>query len=73
MCLPTQEAKRFQNIDKNYMKIVTSAVETQNVVNTCYGNELMKTMLPHLLEQLELCQKVGVCGEGVGEGLGVAL
>ena len=53
-----QEAKRFQNIDKNYMKIVTSAVETQNVVNTCYGNELMKTMLPHLLEQLELCQKV---------------
>ena len=58
MCLPTQEAKRFQNIDKNYMKIVTSAVETQNVVNTCYGNELMKTMLPHLLEQLELCQKV---------------
>jgi len=52
-----QEAKRFQNIDKNYMKIVTSAVETKNVVNTCFGNELMKTMLPHLLEQLELCQK----------------
>mmetsp|Transcript_5388 Transcript_5388/g.12712 ORF Transcript_5388/g.12712 Transcript_5388/m.12712 type:complete len:4322 (-) Transcript_5388:507-13472(-) len=52
-----QEAKRFQNIDKNYMKIVTNALETQNVVNTCYGNELMKNMLPHLLEQLELCQK----------------
>ncbi len=52
-----QEAKRFQNIDKNYMKIVTSALETLNVVNTCYGNELMKNMLPHLLEQLELCQK----------------
>jgi hypothetical protein len=30
-----QEAKRFQNIDKNYMKIVTSALETLNVVNTC--------------------------------------
>ncbi len=29
-----QEAKRFQNIDKNYMKIVTSALETLNVVNT---------------------------------------
>lgn len=27
------------------------------MVNTCYGNELMKNMLPHLLEQLELCQK----------------
>eukprot|EP00798_Chlamydomonas_sp_ICE-L_P031303 gene31303-6451_t len=52
-----QEAKRFQNIDKNYMKIVTNALETLNVVKTCYGNELMKTMLPHLLEQLELCQK----------------
>ncbi|CAD7698753.1 unnamed protein product [Ostreobium quekettii] len=52
-----QEAKRFQNIDKNYMKIVTSALETMNVVKTCYGNELMKSMLPHLLEQLELCQK----------------
>ncbi|MEW5318622.1 MAG: hypothetical protein WDW38_009830 [Sanguina aurantia] len=52
-----QEAKRFQNIDKNYMKIVTSALETLNVVTTCCGNELMKSMLPHLLEQLELCQK----------------
>jgi dynein heavy chain len=52
-----QEAKRFQNIDKNYMKIVTSAIETQNVVVTCAGGELLKSMLPHLLEQLELCQK----------------
>jgi len=52
-----QEAKRFQNIDKNYMKIVTTALETKNVVATCYGNELMKNMLPHLMEQLELCQK----------------
>ena len=52
-----QEAKRFQNIDKNYMKIVTNALEVRNVVQTCYGNELMKTLLPHLTEQLELCQK----------------
>ena len=52
-----QEAKRFQNIDKNYMKIVTNALEVKNVVQTCYGNELMKTLLPHLTEQLELCQK----------------
>eukprot|EP00882_Tetradesmus_deserticola_P021298 GHRQ01023059.1.p1 GENE.GHRQ01023059.1~~GHRQ01023059.1.p1 ORF type:complete len:226 (+),score=83.51 GHRQ01023059.1:1687-2364(+) len=51
------EAKRFQNIDKNYMKIVTSAIENPNVVSTCAGSELMKNMLPHLLEQLELCQK----------------
>lgn len=39
------------------LQIVTSAIETQNVVVTCAGNELMKNMLPHLLEQLELCQK----------------
>ncbi|KIZ06068.1 Dynein gamma chain, flagellar outer arm [Monoraphidium neglectum] len=51
------EAKRFQNIDKNYIKIVTAAMETQNVVAVCAGGELMKNMLPHLLEQLELCQK----------------
>jgi hypothetical protein len=38
-------------------QIVTSALETQNVVAVCAGGELMKNMLPHLLEQLELCQK----------------
>ncbi|CAG9462434.1 unnamed protein product [Pedinophyceae sp. YPF-701] len=52
-----QEAKRFQNIDKNYMKVITSAQEIQSIVQTCYGNELMKSLLPHLSEQLELCQK----------------
>nr|Q39575.1 RecName: Full=Dynein gamma chain, flagellar outer arm [Chlamydomonas reinhardtii]7KZM_C Chain C, Dynein gamma chain, flagellar outer arm [Chlamydomonas reinhardtii]7KZN_C Chain C, Dynein gamma chain, flagellar outer arm [Chlamydomonas reinhardtii]7KZO_C Chain C, Dynein gamma chain, flagellar outer arm [Chlamydomonas reinhardtii]8GLV_AD Chain AD, Dynein gamma chain, flagellar outer arm [Chlamydomonas reinhardtii]8GLV_AX Chain AX, Dynein gamma chain, flagellar outer arm [Chlamydomonas reinhar len=52
-----QEAKRFLNIDKNFMKIVSNALETQNVINTCFGNELMKNMLPHLHEQLEMCQK----------------
>ena len=52
-----QEAKRFQNIDKQFMKVVTTAIETRNVVQTGYGNELMKNLLPHLTEQLELCQK----------------
>ena len=52
-----QEAKRFTNIDKNYMKIVTNAIEVRNVIQTCYGNELMKSLRPHLMEQLELCQK----------------
>ena len=51
------EAKRFQNIDKNYVKVVTAALETQNAVAVCAGSEVMKSMLPHLLEQLELCQK----------------
>jgi dynein heavy chain len=38
-------------------QIVTAAMETKNVVAVCAGGELMKNMLPHLLEQLELCQK----------------
>ncbi|GBG77441.1 hypothetical protein CBR_g23890 [Chara braunii] len=52
-----QEAKRFQNIDKNYMKIVNNTSEVRNVIQSCFGNELMKNLLPHLIEQLELCQK----------------
>ena len=38
-------------------QVVAHASETLNVVNTCVGSELLKSMLPHLLEQLELCQK----------------
>lgn len=56
-CCCAQEAKRFLNIDKQFMKIVGSALETINVINTCYGNEGMRTTLPWLHEQLELCQK----------------
>jgi dynein heavy chain len=52
-----QEAKRFTNIDKNFMKVVAHASETVNVVDTCVGTELLRSMLPHLLEQLELTQK----------------
>ena len=51
------EAKRFTNIDKNFMKIVSMATETGTVVDVCNGNDLIKSMLPHLQEQLELCQK----------------
>jgi len=46
------------------MKVVSSAIETRNVVQTCYGNELMKNLLPHLTEQLELCQKSLTAGPG---------
>ena len=52
-----QEAKRFASIDKNFMKLVEQARDTLNVVQTCYGNDQLKNMLPHLTEQLELCQK----------------
>ena len=52
-----QETKRFQNIDKQFMKIVKQTEESPNIIQTCCGNEMLRDMLPHLLDQLERCQK----------------
>lgn len=52
-----QEAKRFAGIDKSYMMLTAKAFEVPNVIRCCHGNEQMKTLLPHLAEQLELCQR----------------
>jgi dynein heavy chain len=52
-----QEKKRFDGIDKSYMKLMHKAFEISNVVHCCHGHEPMKTVLPNLVLQLEMCQK----------------
>lgn len=39
------------------LKVAASAAATRTVVDVCCANELLHSTLPHLLEQLELCQK----------------
>ena len=39
------------------MQVVAHAADVQKVVAVCCGSDLLKSALPTLLEQLELCQK----------------
>ncbi|CAH0727356.1 unnamed protein product, partial [Brenthis ino] len=51
------EAKRFATIDKTYVKIMYRARDIVNCVETCVSDDTLKQLLPHLIEQLEACQK----------------
>jgi dynein heavy chain len=50
------ESKKFQQIDKNWIKIMERANETTYVVKSCQS-EMLKQMLPQLQKGLEECQK----------------
>eukprot|EP01028_Stygiella_incarcerata_P006636 TRINITY_DN270_c0_g1_i1.p1 TRINITY_DN270_c0_g1~~TRINITY_DN270_c0_g1_i1.p1 ORF type:complete len:4523 (-),score=1222.92 TRINITY_DN270_c0_g1_i1:192-13760(-) len=51
-----QEAKRFNNIEKTWLKVMAKANEVRNVVQFCYGNNPMSSLV-FMKDQLELCQK----------------
>lgn len=50
------EAKKFQQIDKDWQKIMQKSADTKYVVPCCQ-NDMLKQMLPILAEGLEKCQK----------------
>jgi len=51
------EVKRFQNVDKSWQRVMQRVHSTPNVIDCCVGDDFLAQMLPHLLEQLEVCQK----------------
>merc|ERR1719238_806532 len=50
------EAKKFQQIDKDWIKIMAKSADTLNVIGCCQ-NDMLKQLLPVLSVGLEMCQK----------------
>ena len=51
------EAKRFSGVDKSWLRIMARVKDVPNVILCCVEDDILAQMLPHLFEQLELCQK----------------
>lgn len=47
---------RFNNSNRNWVKIMQRARENPFVLSCCVSDEFMSQLLPHLKEQLEMCQ-----------------
>ncbi|KAK5607192.1 Dynein heavy chain 8, axonemal [Crenichthys baileyi] len=52
-----QEAKRFQDIDISWIRVMKRAQKVPNVVECCVGDPTLGQVLSDLQKQLELCQK----------------
>ena len=50
------EAKKFSKIDKDWLKLMETVNEQRNVIQCC-TNDVLKSMLGPLQEDLEFCQK----------------
>lgn len=52
-----KEAKKFAGVDKSWCKIMSLVAENANVLACCVTGEAIRTLIPQLMEQLEVCQK----------------
>eukprot|EP00003_Mantamonas_plastica_P000096 TRINITY_DN1008_c0_g2_i7.p1 TRINITY_DN1008_c0_g2~~TRINITY_DN1008_c0_g2_i7.p1 ORF type:complete len:3819 (+),score=1555.84 TRINITY_DN1008_c0_g2_i7:2346-13802(+) len=52
-----KETKKFQQINKQWTKIMNDAVDNPNVISLCTQDENLQTLLPHLIGLLEQCQR----------------
>ena len=53
----TTESKKFAKIDKAWIKTIMEKAVEQGLVKLCCQNEIIKSILPNLQEELEQCQK----------------
>jgi dynein heavy chain len=53
----TNESKKFAKIDKAWVKTIMEKAAEQKLVKLCCQNEITKSILPGLQEELESCQK----------------